>query len=285
MRARIVSLAALMAALSLGCAAGSGVADPPPPSAPTAPTPKGNVAPEYATVGDFCEARAKAECSDAVVSGCDLAGKSACESARTKSCLASVPQGTKYQSSRAEACLDAVTTTFSSAQITAESLASADDACGPRLFAGPGEARAQCMTDYDCDSSKNLSCVIPFPPPESGAGQCFVPTFVEPGGDCSGQGAACTTGNYCAPMGQTCVIDAQEGQSCNPDYIPCGAGLTCSDGGPFATCGAGGANGAACNAPTDCTSGLCDKASDQADGTCASSITLSSLDSMCASFE
>lgn len=196
------------------------------------------------------------------------------------------PQGTKFVAKQAPTCIAAVSTAYSTATITADGIASVGEACGPKLFAGPGAARAPCETDYDCDSEKDLSCVIPFPPPESGMGQCFVPTVVGPGDDCSGQSDVCGTGTYCNPQGQTCTTDAQADDPCSPGYNVCAAGLTCNGAGPFATCSAGGgADGSACNAATDCTSNLCDKSSGQSDGTCASTITLSSVDSMCQAFQ
>jgi hypothetical protein len=40
-------------------------------------------------------------------------------------------------------------------------------------------------------------------------------------------------------------------------------------------------DGNPCTLGTDCTGGICDKAASQAQGTCASSITLSPLDAQC----
>jgi|HubBroStandDraft_1064217.scaffolds.fasta_scaffold60874_3 hypothetical protein len=269
-----------MLALS-ACAAGS--AEPESTAAP----PKKTAMPAASldTVADFCAAQAEAECSEAVVSACGISDKSACEKASAKSCISAVPQGTTYQPSKAPACLAKVTAAYSTAEITASALASLDPACGSNLFAGPGAARAPCMTNYDCDSAKGLECVLPNPPPDDNMGQCFIPEVLPPGGDCSGQGTVCPGGTYCDPTGLTCVTDSQLGDGCNPPDYPCAAGLACSGAGPFATCMEMGADGSACEAATDCSSGLCDKATDQAEGTCASSIMLSSLDSMCQSLQ
>jgi hypothetical protein len=239
--------------------------------------------PELSTLSGFCAARAAAECSSAVITACGFTAKSECEGTHAKACMSAVPQGTTYQPTKAPACLAVVTQAYATSQITAKALASLQPACGPDIFSGPGAARAQCMTDFDCDSAKGLRCVLPNPPSSGNMGQCFVPQMVEPGGDCSGQGTVCGTGTYCDPMGLTCVTDNQLNEACSaPDY-PCAAGLQCNGVGPFATCSEGAADGTACNASTECTSGLCDKASDQAGGTCASVIALSSLDSMCKS--
>jgi hypothetical protein len=276
-----VTVGACVAAAGTGCAAGGSPTEmtPPPPQHHSQQASK----PELQTVTGFCAARAAAECSDAVIAACGFPGKSDCESTHAKSCMGATPQGTTYQPSKAPACLAVVTKAYATTQITATDLASLDPACSSELFAGPGAARAQCMTDYDCNSAKGLHCVTSNPPSGSNMGQCFVPQIITPGGDCSGQGTVCGTGTYCDPTGLTCVTDSQLNASCSlPDY-PCAAGLQCNGVGPFATCAAGIADGSACNSSTECNSGLCDKATDQAGGTCASVITLSSIDSMCKS--
>ncbi len=278
---------ACTATVGAGCAAGSETTPPPPAHA----HPQASAQPQttsYATVAGYCEARARAECSAAVMSACTLLSESSCLSARKKSCLASVPQGTTYQPSKAPACVAAAAKVYKTDVITAAALNSLDEVCGPILFAGPGAARASCLSDYDCNSAKGLKCV-PLPPSaESVMGECFVPMVVAPGGDCSAEGTVCSEGNFCDPQGMTCIVDAQLGGGCNPPSYPCAKGLSCNaPGSPFATCvsAAGGADGMACNADTDCTFGLCDKAKDQAGGTCQSSITLSPLDSLCVPFE
>jgi len=242
--------------------------------------------PTLATAKEFCNAEAEAACSDAVVAACDVTGgKNECVKKRSTACVQAIPQGTTYQPGKAPACLSAVKSAYATGELTATSLSSLDPACGADLFAGPGLARSPCRTDYDCDSSKKLRCVLPSPPPIDDMGQCFVPQIVEPGGDCSPQGSVCGTNTYCDPTGLTCMADAQVGDGCNPPYYPCAPGLACpAAGSPFATCSAASADGAACTADDQCASGMCDKATDQAGGTCATTIVLSSLDSLCQSF-
>jgi hypothetical protein len=280
------ALAASLAAVAWGCAAGSSEADAPPKPAPAPTHSQHSAQSVLSTATEFCSARAEAECSSAVVTACQLAGKSACVRARSKSCMSAVPQGTTYQPAKAPACLDAVKSVYATSSISAEALAELDPVCGSDLFAGPGAARAPCMTDYDCDSAKGLQCVMPNPPTGTSMGQCFVPQVTPPGGDCSVQGSVCGTNTYCDPTGLTCVADAQLNEGCNPPGYPCAAGLQCAGAGlPVATCAAASPDGAACNASTECTSGLCDKATDQAGGTCTSTITLTALDSLCDSFK
>src|SRR5580704_1613167 len=120
------AMGACFAGVALGCAAGSADMDAPPPTTHSQHVSKSGLA----TVSEFCAARAEAECSSAVVSACGLSGKSACVSARTKTCMSAVPQGTTYQPTKAQACLDAVTAAYSTSTITATALASLDPACG-----------------------------------------------------------------------------------------------------------------------------------------------------------
>ena len=96
--------------------------------------------------------------------------------------------------------------------------------------------------------------------------QCFVPTTVVPGGDCSEPGTVCGMGTYCSSTELTCVMENQLNDPCSLPYYPCAAGLQCNGVGPFATCGTAEGVGSACEADTDCNSGLCDKATDQAGG-------------------
>jgi hypothetical protein len=278
-----VTVGACFAGVALGCAAGA--TEPEMQMMPA--TPEHTSAPELGTASEFCTARAGNECSTAIVSACGLSSKGSCVNARTKTCMSSIPQGTTYQPKKAEACLDVVKSVYATNTITAIALASLDPACTTALFAGPGAARAPCMTDYDCDSAKGLACVPP--PPNTSASdpmsQCFVPQAVAPGGDCSEPGTVCGMGTYCSSTGLTCVMDNQLNDPCSLPYYPCAAGLQCNGVGPFATCGMAEVDGSACQADTACNSGLCDKATDQADGTCASTVTLTSLDSMCADFQ
>jgi hypothetical protein len=235
----------------------------------------------YADVQSFCQAYAQAQCSQVVVSACGVMDVTTCATTAAQACVTNQPQGTTYVEANAAACIALVTSTYSSTTITEAQLAALATTCGTQMFSGPGAARAPCQTDYDCSSMAGLSCVVPF---GQTAGNCYVPTVAQPGESCAEQFDVCTDGFYCDPMTQACTVDAPVGASCSPGYNQCGDGLSCSGGGPFATCAAASPDGYPCGLDTDCVGGMCDKAASQAQGTCASQITLSPLDASCASF-
>jgi hypothetical protein len=279
------ALLGLFSALVSACAAGSVTPPAPPASAASADGGDGgNV--DLSTVNAFCNARAAAECSDAVISQCVVSDKTSCLTKGAASCMAAVPQGTTYQQGKAQACLDAVTAAYGMGQITAASQATIDQACGPALFSGPGAARSPCSGPYDCSSAQSLTCIIAFPAPTDGMGKCLVPNNVPAGAACSGEADVCADSYYCEPMSKQCVADEAVGQSCSPGYQPCATGLTCPGLGIFgSTCKALPPDGSPCKAGTDCASGLCDKAAAQAQGNCASVITLTQIDSLCLQFQ
>lgn len=232
----------------------------------------------YPDVQSFCNAYAQAQCSKAVMNACGIQSGATCTSAGAAACVAGQPQGTTYVAANAGACISLVEQTYASTTITADQLKALATACGTKLFSGPGEARAQCQSDYDCSSQAGLSCVIPF---GATGGKCYAPTIVQPGGSCTDESAVCGDGFYCDPMARSCMADAAAGASCGAGYNQCGDGLTCLGAGPFATCSAKYTDGHPCALDGDCAGGLCDKASTQAQGTCASQITLTPLDAAC----
>jgi hypothetical protein len=259
----------LLAALACACAAGT---EPPPPT----------LAEKVATVEGYCAARAAAECSSVVVSQCGAKDAPTCESARSASCMQQVPQGTTYQPGKAPACITAVQASYGMGILTVAGQAAIDTACGPVLFAGPGASRSPCTNEYDCNSALGLSCIQPTGQTTS---KCLVPNVVDNGGPCPNEADVCSDNFYCEPKSLECQPDAMLDAPCNPGWVPCADAFYCTGGGPFATCIAKGAEGAACGMASDCASGLCDKLTDQAQGNCASQIVLTSLDSLCASFK
>ena len=235
----------------------------------------------YGDVQSFCAAYAQAQCSQVVVSACAAASPTACATAAAKTCVANQPQGTTYVAANAPACIALVTSAYSSTTIAKDQLAALASTCGTQMFSGPGAARAPCQTDYDCSSIAGLSCVVPF---AQTAGHCYVPTVAQPGASCAEDFDVCAAGFYCDPMTKSCTADATAGVSCSPGYNQCADGLYCSGAGPFATCAAASPDGYPCGLASNCIGGMCDKAASQAQGTCASQITLSPLDASCASF-
>jgi hypothetical protein len=262
-------LAVVTIVLAAGCANGG-------PTPPEANSPAA-----LSTVQAFCQAYGQAQCTEVVLSACGVSDATSCAAAASQACLSSQPQGTTYVAANAPACIALVTSTYTSTTLTKDQLAALDSTCGTQVFSGPGAARAACQSDYDCSSAQGLSCVVPF---GQTAGNCYVPTVSQPGASCAGESAVCTDGFYCAPMTQACTADATVNMGCSPGFNQCADGLACSGGGPFATCMAASPDGYPCGVETDCAGGMCDKAASQAQGTCASQITLSPLDASCASF-
>src|SRR5260221_8397583 len=140
------SFCALVLTLSLGCAAGAADTAPGGPGGGTDPT-------SYATLADFCTARAKAECGDVVVKACGSKTTTACLAARNSACNDSAPQGTTYQAQNAPACITAVKSAYADAMLTDVEIADLGTTCGTKIFSGPGAARAPCTSDYDCSSA------------------------------------------------------------------------------------------------------------------------------------
>ncbi|HEY8041512.1 MAG TPA: hypothetical protein VIF15_17015 [Polyangiaceae bacterium] len=240
-----------------------------------------NAGDAYPDVASFCQGYAEAECSSAVVSACGVKDPASCVSTSSAACLATQPQGTTYVADDAQKCIQLAEATYASTTLAADQMKELAKACGTQVFSGPGQARAPCSSDYDCSSKDGLACVVPF---GQTAGKCYAPTTVQPGGACADEADVCTDGWFCEPKTRTCTAAANLGQSCGDGYMPCAAGLSCS-GGLFATCSKKLDDGHPCTLADDCAGGLCDKAASQAEGTCASRITLTPLDSACASFE
>jgi hypothetical protein len=261
-----------VAAATAACAAGS--VAPAPTAAAT------DAGPSMATVQEYCAARAAAECTGAVMQQCG-ADVTACQMARAAFCAMQVPEGTTYQPQQAPACIAAASAMVTTGTVTAMGQAAMEVACGTQLFAGPGGPRSPCTNDYDCNSSMGLSCVTPT---GQTTAKCLVPNVVANGGPCPNEQDECGGDFYCNPMSLECVRDAALNEPCGAGWTPCSTGLDYSGSGPFSSCTAKPADGAACETSSDCNSGLCDKLTDQAQGNCVEQIVLSSLDSICATF-
>ncbi len=240
-----------------------------------------DLAAETSTLSGYCDARAKTECNAAIVTACGVTSTASCVTARTADCTKNVPQGTTYVPTAGPACLQAVQAAYTTATITADSLAAVEAACEP-VFSGPGAARAPCTVDYDCSLADGLRCITPTGETSS---KCLVPNMIAAGGTCPGEADVCSGPYFCNPQSLVCVAEGALGSQCIPDQQPCQQGFRCP-GSPFdSTCTALPISGMPCTTATDCASNLCDKASGQAEGVCADQIQLTPLDSMCASYE
>jgi hypothetical protein len=177
--------------------------------------------------------------------------------------------------------LQAVAAAYSTSTITADALDSVASACEP-VFSGPGAARSPCTVDYDCSTKDGLRCMIAYGETQ---GKCLAPNVVDPGAPCPGEADVCSGPYFCDPKSLVCVAEGGEGAQCSPEYQPCQQGYKCP-GSIFAgTCTPLPQAGDVCTTGSDCASGLCDKATGQAQGVCADQIQLTPLDSMCAAYE
>jgi hypothetical protein len=211
----------------------------------------------YATVDQFCAAKAKAECQ--IASTCTIS-VSDCTSFRTQVCqgLVQAPNldgqsaaaGMRmYDSSKAQACIDALNGAYNSntSKVAFSALfgsGSITDKC-ERVFSGAAAQDGTCTSDYDC--ANNRICV-PDPPGSMTLG-CATP--VQPqNGYCATPGTQCPMDQFC-PVGGTgapkCQPSAVSGQACNAN-TPCVSTQRCVGG----SCAARAALGEGCATNGDC---------------------------------
>jgi len=237
---------------------------------------------QCATLTDFCNSRARIECSQELVKACGSKDADTCVSDRASSCMKNVPQGTEYVPEAGPTCLKAVQTAYATTTITSDALDAIDTACEP-IFSGPGAAREPCTVDYDCSTKDGLRCLTPAGGTEA---KCLVPNLIDPGGPCPGEADVCSGPYFCNPQSKVCTAEGGEGSLCSIDYEPCMKGYVCPGAGPFEiTCEPLKPAGDPCTLASDCASNLCDKATGQAQGVCADTIQLTALDSMCAPYQ
>jgi len=263
---KIFSVVLAMAPL-VGCAAGA---------VDSAPTGQ-----KYATLEDFCKARANAECTAIVVSKCGAPSVEACVAKRTASCKTGAPQGVTYVASNAEKCLDTIKEVYADAKLSDVEIASLGEACGSKIFSGPGGARSECNVDYDCKTQDGLVCMVP-----SGAttARCLVPNLVAGAAPCPGEADVCPGDYFCEAKSKTCATRAAISEPCY-DLLPCQPGLACNPS-PFGGgCHAKAGPGEPCKLDADCTKGVCDKLVGSTNGNCTETILLTPLDSVCEGFK
>lgn len=228
--------------------------------------------PKYPDVVSFCNARASAECSNAVVLACAAPSAAACVTSRAQVCVASQPSGTLYDPTTAQGCVNEVSSAYSDAQLTLSESTAIDMAC-LSVFDGPGPKDATCQMDGDCKLGEGLRCVLA---PGAATGTCQVPVAVTGGGSCAAADAQCTAGFHCGPTAN-CDIDAMQSASCT-SVEPCAVGLLCSSAN---VCAPKNADGSACATNDVCLNGLCNKGSTQTMGLCVSEVTLSPDEPFC----
>jgi hypothetical protein len=239
----------------------------------------------YATVSDFCAAWGKKACNSVVVNSCSgmdttpTLGDSCVQSQRVF-CEKLVNEHTGYSSVQAQTCLDAVGRAYADAKLTALEIATVrhlGDPCN-HLFKGPQALGESCAEDADCDTLKNVQCVM-----KSGSGTCAIPTVVANGTSCSAPGAACMPGFYCS-ADENCVQSKTIGAKCTATF-ECATGLDCTgldeDAGVTSGKCTARVSQTACTADSDCTTNVCDIATGASTGMCVNSIILAPTDGVC----
>jgi len=229
--------------------------------------------PKYPFLNSYCQARASAECSHAVVLACAVADVATCVTNRQAVCMTSAPPNTIYNPGAAEGCVDEVTIAYADAEITEQESQAIDAACLP-VFNGPGVTGATCQADTDCQVGSMLRCVLA---PNSTQGTCQVPQMVTGGGSCAGIADECVAGYHCG-LTANCDIDQSAGENCAPS-TPCAPGLSCAASG---MCVSKSQDGSSCTADDDCLNGICNGAGVAgATPLCVSEITLSPTEPFC----
>jgi hypothetical protein len=228
--------------------------------------------PKYPFLNDFCEARASAECSNAVVLACAVPDMPTCVTNRQQLCMTSAPPNTVYNPSAGEGCVDAVMTAYADAMITMTESQAIDAACLP-VFNGPGAKGAVCQMDTDCQVGAMLRCVLS---PSSTQGTCQIPQIVMGGYSCALPNEQCIDGFHCGSTAN-CDVDVALGGPCDAND-PCGDTLAC---GASGTCESKSPDGTACTTDGQCLNGICNGAGNGAAGLCVSEITLSPTEPFC----
>lgn len=243
-----------------------------------------------ATEHGFCQAKAEAECTDAVVAACYGSDESSlptdvgnCAQARALDDACN-PTGDPYHADNAEACLAAVATAHTDAQLTRDELDAINAACLSvfSIARGAGEA---CTLDSDCDTLKNLRCIG-----SSSDRLCREPIPVEAGRGCQNPASVCEAGFYCD--GKNCLEKLGLGEACDEDR-PCRDDGQCKASGdagdaPETTCIERKDNGQTCVTNDDCTGGFCLKPSgggDETAGSCAAVLTFSPTGASCEAYK
>ena len=234
----------------------------------------------YPDAKAYCAARAKVECSQAVVKACGGKSVESCLTARAALCLSQVPQGTELVADNVPACLEAVRGAYLDLAIDTTELGAISAACEAKIFSGPGVARAPCVTSYDCRTRDGLVCKIPI---GEKSGRCLVPKPVAAGGSCPGEADVCSGEYFCHVDSKQCVAYALEGEPCNsrklcgPRLQPCAAGADIFGG----QCWPKTKAGSPCKDNTECADGLCSKLTGVGDGACTAAIKLEPLNAEC----
>jgi len=236
----------------------------------------------FSTVADYCRGRAEAECNELVLAKCRATDRASCVASRTKLCRSTVPQGATYVPRVGERCVKTVLDAYADAQLSGTELVAIERTCGTQMFAGPGDARATCTVDLDCDGSRGLECTRAW---NADSGKCLRPIAVGPGASCAGEADRCPADFYCEQRSMICEPRPAAEEPCQPGYMPCVESATCVGSGPFGgVCRAKLALGEACRYDSDCSDHACERPMGSPNGTCAAVLAMSTLSDVCSGF-
>ena len=214
--------------------------------------------PNYATLPDFCNAYATAECSSPMLDVCGVT-EAQCEGKRATLCEQNAPTGKEFRSSASGPCVATVAAAWADATVTYDELITIGRTCD-LVFQVEGDAGAVCSRHWDCDLDDGLLCIKNNLLPCDQA-KCLEPLYVDAGEICSPYGSVCPDGYACTIEAGTCAAWSKKGEACAgecPIRIPCEPHLQCvtnPSGGKW--CQDKLVNGSPCTQDTQCAGGMC----------------------------
>ena len=214
--------------------------------------------PNYATLPEFCNAYATAECNSEMLAVCGVT-EAQCEGKRAQRCIQNAPAGKDYRPSASGQCVATVAAAYADATTTYAELIAISRTCG-LVFQVEGDAGAICSTHWDCDLDDGLLCIKNDLLPCDQA-KCLEPVQVDAGDVCSSYGMVCPDGYSCTLEFGTCVAWSKKGEKCVDgcsNRIRCESHLQCvtnPSGGKW--CQDKLVNGSPCTQDSQCAGGIC----------------------------
>ncbi len=244
--------------------------------------------PNYATLSEFCNAYATAECSPQMLTVCGVT-EAQCEGVRAQKCKTEAPTGKAYRPFASGQCVATVAAAWADATTSYEELATIRKTCDV-VFQTEGDAGVTCTTHSDCDLDDGLRCIKNNLLWCQNA-QCLEPVYVDAGEVCSPWGSVCPDGYACTVEAGTCVAWSKDGESCSDECfarVPCEPHLQCvtnPSGGKW--CQDKLVNGSSCTQDGQCAGGICvlDLMGPGTGGACADEHEYWADDPGCAAFK
>lgn len=206
----------------------------------------GNDEPEYKypSSDSLCEAKAAEECK---VAGpvCAVTEQN-CKTKRVDACRSlagtALSQGRRYDPAKADDCIAKTIEAYKDRVVDPVKEAAAKESC-ERVFAGAKKLSESCSSFYECEGT--LIC---------DRGVCATKTDRKKDQPCNNPGDICEKGLYCQQRGENkfCSEKNKLDQACDPVEAPCSEELRCTT-----KCEPLKAAGEACDASSECTTGLC----------------------------